>query len=132
MNLLLIIASIGFLPNSPVIEDHADVIEVNHYFDENGELVLEQVIFWLWHPGEGVFHVLDWRFKKSELQVPRREWHRDGYVTIWVDGVHLRRVRAPVFRETWYQFDPEVDNRRLLPQHMRRGLSHFSKPYDRR
>jgi len=78
MNLLLIIASIGFLSNSPVIEDQADVIEVNHYFDENGELVLEQVIFWLWHPDEGAFHVLDWRFKKPEPQVPWRECHPSG------------------------------------------------------
>jgi len=128
MNFLLFIASVGFVPNEPVVDDRADLIEVNHYFDENGELVLDQVIFWQSDGDQGDFRVLDWRFKKSEQQVPRRDWHRGGFVTIWLDGMHLRRVRAPDFRETWEQFDPEVHDRRFLPQHQRTGLSHVGKP----
>ena len=29
----------------PVLEDHVDLIEINHHYDENGWLVMDQVIF---------------------------------------------------------------------------------------
>lgn len=123
MNLLLIIACIGLIPHDPVIDDRADVIEVNRYFDSEANLVFTQVIFWGWHDQQDTFRVRAWRFLKQEMQIPQRDWNRRTYVTIWVDGAVMRRVQALAVQQTWSQFDPEVADRKFLPQHQRRGLS---------
>ncbi len=122
MYALLLIATLGMMPEPPVAIDTADAIEVNHYFDENGRVVFDQVIFWEWCGHAGRHHVFAWRLLKEPAQVPLRDTDRGGYVSIWYDGDILRKVRARSSRETWTQYDPELIDRQLLPQHYRRGL----------
>lgn len=127
MNLLFIIASIGLIPHDPVVNDRADLIEVNRYFDSEANLVFTQVIFWVWHDQHDAYRVQAWRFLKAKMQIPRRDWNRRIYVTIWIDGTVMRRVQALAVQHTWSQFDPEVADRQFLPQHQRRGLSSRTK-----
>ncbi len=122
MYALLLIATLGLVPREAVVADRADVIEVNHMYDRDAELVFDQIIFWEWRWSEGEYRVIAWRMLKKPGQFPTRDWPRRGFVSIWQDGRILRDVRAPFFRETWTQFDPELDDRKIVPQHLRRGL----------
>ena len=118
-----IVVAVCSLPVEFVKNDRVDVIEVNHCYDENGHLVFNQVIFWdLWDQDSG-FHVVAWRLVKRPAQFPYRDWKRGGYAAVWHDGELLRRVRAKAMRETWTQYDPELEDRQPVPTQYRRGLS---------
>lgn len=113
---------LGLNPPEHVVLDHVDLIEVNHFFDEHGKLVFDQVLYFDWSTTECRYHVRAWRLLKSPAQIPRRDVQRGGYVAIWNDGGALREVRAPVVRETWTQYDPELVEREYLPKERRKDL----------
>lgn len=105
-----------------VVRDQVDLIEVNHFFDEHGNRILDQVIFYDWSGPDGRFHVRDWRLLKKPGQLPVRCWKTGTYRCIWYDGNTMREVEATDVRETWTQHDPEVTNRKFLPRSSRRTL----------
>ena len=43
-----------------------DLIEVNHFYDENGKRVFDQLIFWDWKPAEAAHRVRAWRERHGE------------------------------------------------------------------
>lgn len=108
-----------------VLHDECDVIELNHFYDDQGRQVFDQVIFFTW---DGRRHqVLDWRLVKQPSHLPHRNWSAVGeqWQCLWVDerdGNRLRRVVARSCRETWTQFDPELVERESLPKERRRLL----------
>lgn len=128
MNALLAALALAALPLDLVSLESADAVELNHFYDGDGRLVFDQVIFWEWHANEGAYRVRAWRLWKSPAQTPRRDFFRGGYVTVWFDGERLRVVRTKSFRETWTQHDPELDDRQLLPAHERAGLTGERSP----
>lgn len=85
-------------PNELVARDSVDLAEVNHFYDENGRLVFDQLIAWDWDGSR--FQVRDWRLIKSESQIPQPD-PAGGYSAMWLDGEVMRRVHAKAFRETW-------------------------------
>ena len=105
-----------------VIDERVDLMEVNHFYDEHGELVLDQVIFWVWSPHNSRFNVQAWQLIKKPTQVPIRNWSNRDYVAVWQDGEQLRKVRAATMLESWTQYDPEVYNRQVFPKKNRKGL----------
>ena len=115
-------ASVGLNPAHDVPNDHVDLIEVNHFYDEHGKLVFDQVIFYDWSMVENRYNVRAWRLLKCKAQMPSRNWRRRDFETIWHDGDVLRRVRAKAIRETWTQYDPELVEREHLPKEKRREL----------
>lgn len=127
MWLLLVAALLIDHRDIAVVADTVDLIEINHYYDQRGKLVLEQVIFWEWSDERCAFSVVAWKLLKSPHQRPRRNYKQGGYTTTWLDrtnrGKTLRRVRAKYTRETWTLHDPEVQDREFLPKQLRRGLS---------
>lgn len=116
-------AVLCFCPTEEVAVDEVDLIEMNHFYDDRGRLVFDQVIFYDWCPVEGRFQVRDWRLLKSSDQIPRRNWRRGDFLAIWHDGDHLREVRSKAFHETWTQYDPELLQREYLPKEKRLRLS---------
>ena len=122
-SVLFSILLFGLLPAAPVVEDTADVVEVNHYYDEDGRQVFTQLIFWDWIADESAFRVFAWRMVKSPEQMPVYDWWRDCYVTQFLDQQTLRRVVSKARRDTWTQYDPELFDRQFLPQQQRRGLA---------
>jgi hypothetical protein len=120
---LVVIAVLGLSPPAASITDSVEIIELNHYFDADGRLIFDQIIFWEWFDGAGELHVVAWRLCKSPAQIPLRDWSRGGYAATWLDGERFRQVRALSFRETWTQFDPEVEDRQFIPPDHRRGLA---------
>ncbi|QDS89919.1 hypothetical protein EC9_41210 [Rosistilla ulvae] len=110
------------IPNARSADEQVDLIELNHFFDEHGRHVFDQVIFYHWSQTHNRFHVKAWRLVKDPEQLPQKSWKPVGYRCVWHDDGVLRSVRAPAYRETWTQVDPERTNRQLLPQDQRTGL----------
>ena len=120
--IMVLMAATLLHPTEDVASDEVDLIEVNHFFDEQGRLVFDQVIFYDWSPAESRFNVRAWRLLKSPAQIPRRNWKQGDFSTIWHDGDVLRSVRARGIHETWTQYDPELLEREFLPKEKRRDL----------
>ena len=114
-------------PRDHVLHDTCDLVELNHFYDENGSLVFDQILFYDWDERAARYHVRAWRLVKHDNQIPQRDHARCDYVASWQDGERLRQVRAKSFRETWLQYDPELVEREFLPKEQRRELK-GSKP----
>jgi len=130
--LLTGIAPGGQGERSTMICEQVDLIELNHFIDEDGREVFRQVIFYDWSESHHRFHVRAWRLVKEESQLPRRRWNPSRYQCTWHDEGLLRRVTARHLRETWSQKDPERVNRKLLPEDQRIGLFTPKKKQSRR
>jgi hypothetical protein len=124
---LLALALLSILPRDDVARESVDLIEVNHFYSENAELVFDQIIFYEWSKGDARYMVRSWRLIKTPLQIPYRDHANGGYTAVWVDGGDvLRVIRSRDFRETWSQAgvggDPELNEREFLPKDQRREL----------
>lgn len=102
------------------VEDRVDVIEINHFHDDDAKLIFSQIVFYEWRSDLAAFVVRDWRLLKG--QCPRRLPGGGGYVVTWADGEVWRKVRSRMLVENWTQYDPELLNRELLPKEKRRIL----------
>jgi hypothetical protein len=117
---------LGFTPTEHAKVDRVDLVEINHFFDEQGRLVFDQLIFYDWCAVQNRYNVRDWRLLKSPAQIPVRNWKDRDFVAVWHDFKErdvLRKVVAKMMRETWTQYDPELVEREFLPQEKRRELS---------
>ncbi|TWU55757.1 hypothetical protein [Rubripirellula reticaptiva] len=112
---------IGITPGSDAdssasVQQTVDLIELNHFVDDEGREVFRQLVFYDWSKTHRRFHVRAWRLVKHDNQLPTRHWSPDRHQCRWYDGGLLRQVSAPHMRETWTQQDPERVNRKLLPE----------------
>ena len=105
-------------PSSGTVRQ-VDLIELNHYIDEEGREVFRQLIFYDWSKSYKRFHVRAWRLVKHPSQLPKRHWSPTMYRCTWRDEHRIRHVQSPQMRETWTQQDPERVNRALLPESQR-------------
>ncbi|MEM6470341.1 MAG: hypothetical protein AAF802_12365 [Planctomycetota bacterium] len=99
-----------------------DLVEYNHFLDDNGREVFRQVVFFDWSPERHQFEVRAWRLIKHPSQVPAKDFRSDTYVTRWQDKTVERVVHAESLRETWSQRDPERVNREIIPESQREPL----------
>jgi hypothetical protein len=118
----MLLALVGHPGARDITVDRVDLIEVNHYYDEQGRHVFDQTIFYDWSAEQSRYNVRAFRMLKSPGQMPHRDWRGGGYVAIWHDGSVLRKVEASTFRESWTQYDPELVERDYLPKDQRREL----------
>jgi hypothetical protein len=122
---LLVIVTASLLGSHPVATiavEEVDLIEVNHLFDERGQHLLDQLIFYEWSDHRSRYDVRAWRKIKSTTVSPLRSWQDGGYHITWCDRGLMRHVKSAAFRETWTQHDPEVVERQALPVERRREL----------
>lgn len=117
-----IVVACGIAPPEDIARESVDLIEVNHFYDEQGRLVFDQLIFYDWSPPDSRYMVRAWRLVKSPSQLPQRDFRDGGYSAIWHDGDLLRNVRADSLRESWTQYDPELVEREFLPKERRKEL----------
>ncbi len=113
-------------PKTDMLSDQVDLIEINHCYDENGQLVFDQLLFYDWCASKGHYDVRDWRLLKSPFQMPRRNQESGRFVAVWRDGSILRKVHAKTIRESWTQYDPEIMEQEFLPKDQRRSLPKLS------
>ena len=119
----LMCSSLGTTPLRSIAIDQVELIEYNHFYDEQGRHVFDQLIFYDWSPRESRYQIRDWRLIKTVSQAPYFDNSREIYVVTWHDDMTLRQVRSPLLRETWTQYDPELVERSVLPKEQRRELS---------
>jgi hypothetical protein len=133
--MMLLWLLIAVVPVDEALRDHVDLIEINHVYNDLGQPVFDQLIFWEWCSAAARWQVRAWRMAKGAgidraVPLPERDWQRGGYVLLWRDGDRLRIVRAAAVRETWTQYDPEMVEREVWPVDRRRGLrmGHGERP----
>jgi hypothetical protein len=119
----LVAGALTLVPATPLVCDQVDVLELNCVYDGEGRLLLRQMIFWDWRHDQSRYEVVAWRLWQDDFPLPVRDWHSGAFVLLWSDAETLRSVRARAFWQTWTQHDPEMEDRRQLSQHLRRGLS---------
>jgi hypothetical protein len=128
LHCVFLLSAAGTIPVMDVPRDRVDLIEINHFHDEQGRLVFEQVLFYEWSAHQERHQVLAWRLLKTSAQRPRHDLATGDYIALWNDGETLREVRAGAFRETWTQYDPELVDREFLPKERRRELARLHAP----
>ena len=118
----VLVAICGLSPQEDVASEQVDLIEVNHFYDDQGRHVFDQVIFYDWEDSHSRHMVRAWRLVKNPAQLPQRNWKDGTYVSIWYDNDVLRKVQAKSMRESWTQYDPELVEREYLPKEKRKDL----------
>lgn len=126
--MMLAVAALGAnpAPSAMMIEDRVDLVELNHFYDEQARKVFDQILFYDWNEAHSRYQVADWRLVKYQNQVPTYDWKRRKYVAVWRDAKNrnqLRRTVSDLFRETTTQYDPELIDCTLLPKELRRELA---------
>ncbi len=121
----LIAVGVGpdIVTDSVLVSQRVDLIELNHFIDQEGREVFRQVLFYDWSNEHRRHVVRAWRLVKSESQLPRRHWFPAQFQCVWHDEGLLRQVSAPAYRETWTQHDPERENRKLIAENDRVPLT---------
>jgi hypothetical protein len=117
----------GLNPTSDFLDETVDLIEINHFHDDEGRPLFDQVLFYDWSNEHGRYQVRDWRLLKSIHQVPLPSAREREFIAVWNDSKlrdTLRATKAKIVRESWTQYDPELVEREFLPEHKRRKLMH--------
>lgn len=111
------------IPLRVTTHEHVDAIELNHFFDQCGHLVYDQIIFYEQNPANGRFQVRAWCLVDDRETLNRRPVKNDNglYECFAVDSNErlTRRIVSRVFRESWTQVDPEREDKKRHPENMR-------------
>ncbi|MFN0055816.1 MAG: hypothetical protein ACKV0T_27040 [Planctomycetales bacterium] len=124
-SLTLCLAVCGANVSTKIPEERVDLIEINHFHDDQGRPVFDQIIFYDWSPLDRRYQIRDWRLLKNPNQVPLRTAREGEYVAVWTDFKSrdaIRKTQAKLLRESWTQYDPELVEREFLPEGKRRKL----------
>jgi hypothetical protein len=127
--LAVCLAVCGASPSPKISEERVDLIEVNHFHDDQGRPVFDQILFYDWSPSDQRYQIRDWRLLKNTNQIPLRSTKDGDYVAVWSDFKSrdiLRKTQAKLLRESWTQYDPELVERDFLPEGKRRKLQDAS------
>ena len=122
VSLTLVAGLMGSSQHSSALTDRVDLVEVNHFCDEYGKVIFNQLIFYDWCPETRRYQVRAWKPLRKAYQYPTRNWQKDCYVAVWYDKGIKRVVEAEVLRESWTQYDPELVERQYMSPDERAGL----------
>jgi hypothetical protein len=108
----------------PVVEEHVDLIELNHFYDHQGRHVYDQVIFYERAADTGKFQVRAWCLVEDRDALNRRPvkdvatqlYHVDWYDN---DQKLMRKLSSRLFRESWSQIDPERADKKFHDERSR-------------
>ena len=106
------------------IDEFVDLIELNHFYDQRGRLVYDQVIFYERAPETGRFQVRAWCLVEDRECLnrrPIRNYKTQLYQVDWFDTDQrlLRRITSRLYRESWTQIDPERANKKIHDERSR-------------
>ncbi len=115
------------VPKSSDVFEEVDLIEFNHFYDDLGRHVYDQLIFYEWAPDSKSFVVRAWCLvdeKHAGTVKPWRSWPDESWSVRFLDRENrfYRRISSKQYRETWTQVDPERANRKLVDERMRTAL----------
>ncbi len=126
MKLLLLFAVLG----NPVawkepVREYVDLLELSHKYDHKGNHTFTQLIVWEHRPENGKYVVRDWTILDSRESLsgfPVRNAKSGMYESSFIKHGVYYELRSGLFRESWTHYDPEVENGRVYPKHLRRAL----------
>lgn len=119
-HILLLALALSDVRPECVHRDTVSVVETNHFYNEDGVKVFDQLIAWDWCNDAERFQVRAWRLWRPLHAVHAAEWKG---VIIWMDGEKLRVLKYGSRRESWTQYDPELNERQTLATDARKELS---------
>ena len=68
------------------LTERVDLIELNHFYDDLGRNMYDQVIFYEWSPDYRRYHVIAWCLVENDLsRMPSKVVGSDDYVVRWHD-----------------------------------------------
>lgn len=111
--LSLVLFSSACGPAKLQLKETVDLIELNHVFLDNNEHGFDQVIVWEWDFQYRRYNIRSWAIVRELKDYPRKVGDR------WVWRKNGRNVVSSLFRETFSNKDPEIENSRLFPHHLR-------------
>ena len=98
--LLLVLCDVNN-PTIPVLKDTVDMVEVNHFYDETGALIFDQIIYWNWSTLDAKFNVIAWRLMKNCREVLTTEEKKGRAekqpIVVIADGTIIRMPVIPKF-----------------------------------
>ena len=132
--LLVVILSIP-LQLANTVAEYVDCIELNHFYDQGGKLVYDQVVFYELAPETGRFQVRAWCLVEDREKLNRRPTknHTTGlYQVDWYDADYrvLRKITSRLYRESWTQIDPERENKKVHDERLRITMARKAKGVD--
>jgi hypothetical protein len=120
---VIVLIALLSIPLNLTTHEHVDAIELNHFFDQRGHLVYDQLVFWERTPTTGRFQVRAWCLVDDREAINRRPLKNDNglYECFAVDSNErlTRRIVSRVFRESWSQTDPEREDKRFHHERLR-------------
>jgi hypothetical protein len=127
MAICLLICAVSSNKGHRSTNEHVDLIELNHFYDQQGRLVYDQVIFYEQAPETGRFQVRAWCLVEDREWLSRRptkNYDSQLYQVDWYDSDQrlLRKITSRLYRESWSQVDPERANKKLLDERMRLAM----------
>ena len=147
--LIFLILSIPIGDRINIVYDDCDYAEINTFYASNGTPNFRQIIFWEWRKGEredketGLityqwgYAVKGWkrlpleRPQDSAAQGGSNEYlpakTNRGWYSTWIEDKHGKNYHIYVIRyryvtETHTTYDPEVDNKKFVPNALRTGF----------
>lgn len=87
-----------------------DILEISHYYDDDGHEVLCQLVAWSWCKTTERHQIRSWKIVKGIRDHPRPV--SSGWEANWSA---TQVARAPHFKESWWTFDIELIERKNLP-----------------
>jgi hypothetical protein len=128
MMIAFILSTILSTQTQHTVSDRVDLIELNHYHNEQGQHAFSQVIFWHRAPETGWMQVRAWCMVDDQnvcTRRPHRDYETGLYRVEWNDTEKKvqRKITSQSFRESWSQLDPERENKKRLEDRDRLRLS---------
>ena len=116
------------------VDELVDLIELNHFYDQRGCLVYDQVIFYERAPETGRFQVRSWCLVEDREDLNRRpvKNHKTQlYQVDWFDTDQrlLRKITSRLYRESWTQIDPERANKKIHDERSRIAMVQSPKKF---
>ena len=119
---------------SHLAEEVVDLIELNHFYDQQGRLVYDQVIFYERAPETGRFQVRAWCLVEDRESLNRRpvkNQQTELYQVDWFDSdqrLH-RKITSRLYRESWTQIDPERVNKKIHDERSRIAMAQSPRKF---
>lgn len=102
-----------------------DVVEWNHCYDDYGKKIFDQLIFWTFEKRHGWIcegYIVETNWKCHHLRLlPGGSFRRTLFLDLPGErGAAPYTIQGRSYRETWTQYDPEVEARQVVPIEQRR------------
>ena len=133
-SLCLIICATISPKGNYAVDEYVDLIELNHFYDQLGRPVYDQVIFYERAPETGRFQVRAWCLvedRESLNRRPVRIHETQLYQVDWFDTDQrlLRKITSRLYRESWTQIDPERVNKKIHDERSRIAMAQSPRKF---